>query len=378
MDDDQNSYLQILIFPILIAALAAAWFVVGPGWQSIAGLVEIPKVWIDLFATWYEETLDGLAKILAPIVTILSGAYAINKSIKFAESRLQYRLKDFLEREETRLKDAREKLRATIERPGPPRPFLAPIFLSSNLKRAVYELGWGSYFLPPQLGYTDFQIGASIDQLEKQLERSTERHEHFERQLATAHLLKGAILAANATELERQGKDSRSILVAALNQFKAAYEAQEDDVDALEYASHMHMRLGQDSQAQVLIGRVLTITRKELKSVPRSRAFRYQALIFARGGRNGLAEAAIENSLKFLPLQVGIDRVEEAELYDLLAKYQHDQGKVRLAPTNRNTAASIHDEVENARKEAARWWIEKFATNVWQKFSKPSHVQTVN
>lgn len=378
MDDNQSSYFQILVFPVLIAVVAAAWFVVGPGSQALAGLGELSKSWIDQFAVWYQKSLDGFAKILAPIVTILSGAYAINKSIKFAESRLQYRLQDFLKREETRLKDAREKLRATIERPGPDRTFRAPLFLASGLKRAVYELGWGSYFLPPQLDYTDFQVSSSLIQLKDQLERSTERHQHLGRQLATAHLLRGAILAAKATELERQGKQSRSLVIDALQQFTAAYEAEKDDVDALEYASHMHMRLGQDTQADRLINRVLTITENETKSLPRARAFRYRALLLARAGRNGLAEDAIMASLAALPVRVGIDREEEAEIYDLLAKYQQQQGAVRLAAGNRANAAAIRKEVQNARAESKSWWSGTAGRRKKAKRSASSRNQTVN
>ena len=179
-----------------------------------------------------------------PIVTIASGSYAIVKAYKYAESRLQYRLQDFLDREESRLKGAREQLRLAIERPGTQRPFRSPIFLAPALRRTVREFGWGSYFLPPQLPYADFQVSASVDQVQKQIKLSGDRHTHLNKQLAAAHLLKGAMLAAEATKLEQSGKESRAPLTAALNQFTAALAVYPKDVEALEYASHMHVRLG--------------------------------------------------------------------------------------------------------------------------------------
>ena len=244
MDDDQNSFAQIVFFPILVALIAIAWLTVGPGSKVLLDASTGLASHLNAFADWYQQKLEGSAKLIAPIVTIASGSYAIVKAYKYAESRLQYRLQDFLDREESRLKGAREQLRLAIERPGTQRPFRSPIFLAPALRRTVREFGWGSYFLPPQLPYADFQVSASVDQVQKQIKLSGDRHTHLNKQLAAAHLLKGAMLAAEATKLEQSGKESRAPLTAALNQFTAALAVYPKDVEALEYASHMHVRLG--------------------------------------------------------------------------------------------------------------------------------------
>jgi tetratricopeptide (TPR) repeat protein len=350
MDDDQSVFSQFLVFPVLIALLAIAWLTAGPGSQLLLESSTTAQSWLNVFADWYQQKLEGSAKLIAPVVTIASGSYAILKAYKFAESRLHYRLQDFVDREEKRLKGAREQLRLSIERPGPERTFRSPIFLAPALKNVMREIGWGSYFLPPQLDYADFQVGSAIDELEKQVKLSKARDSYLNKQLATAHLLKGAMLAAEASKREQHGTEDRGMLTAALKQFTSALKANEDDIEALEYASHMHVRLGQSIEAQQYLDKVIELTNGQEESLPRARALRYLGCIAARNGNNLIAANKFQEAIDTLPVLIGIDRKEEAELYDSLAHCQELLNFVIQAPGNRATAAAILHEVRNAEK----------------------------
>ncbi len=163
----------------------------------LAALAQL-KLWLQRLAEVYQQTVDGPSKLIAPAITILSGSYAIYKGYMYAESRLHYRLGDYIAREEKRLTDARRQLRLIIERPNVERRFREPIFLEGPLKRAVHELGWGSYFLGPQLGYVRYQLETSITRLQHQVKLAETNHGHMVRQLTTAHVLRGAMDVADA------------------------------------------------------------------------------------------------------------------------------------------------------------------------------------
>ena len=54
MDDNQTSFLEMVIFPTLIALLAIGWLAMGPGWQLAIDSSVSAKTWLDAFAIWYQ------------------------------------------------------------------------------------------------------------------------------------------------------------------------------------------------------------------------------------------------------------------------------------------------------------------------------------
>lgn len=249
-------------------------------------------------------------------MTIISGAFAIFTALRLAESRMLNRLRDFLEKEEKRLLGAREQLRRAIERPGQMRPFEMPFFATAELRSAMHELGWGSYFLPPQLGYVELQLGEALRKLEKQVDLSKQRQRKINEQFATAHLLKGAMLISrNASE-----QTDRAKLIEALHHFEAAISANTKDLDALEYASHVHVQLGQFTEAEKYIDRLLRLTAKDLKSLQRARALRSKAWIALNGTPSKPLRAKnwIDDAIRTLPDLTGPEQVEEADLHIFL------------------------------------------------------------
>ena len=342
MDQSESSATGALVlFAIICGVIFATWIVLGPGDQWAAAVIAQAYGAIEKAAGWYQKTVDGPSKLIAPAITIASGSYAIYKGYMYAEARLHYRLGDYLEREERRLADARKQLRLIIERPNVDRRFRAPIFLVPPLRRVVRELGWGSYFLGPQLGYVSFQLDTSITQLESQTKLSKANHRHLERQLATAHLLKGAMHVAEASTANQSNGGNRALVSSALNHFQSALAVDADDCEALEYAGHMHVYLQQDQDAESLLDRLLDLTSGQAKSLTRARAFRYKADIAAGRSRNGIARSQLREALRVLPNLLGEDRIEEAEIHEALADRQDAMGNHRQASSHWGIAEAI-------------------------------------
>jgi tetratricopeptide (TPR) repeat protein len=321
VDDGETSARGALVlFLVVCAAIFAAWVVLGPGHVLVVSVFQAIQQALQSLAVWYQSAVEGPTKLIAPAITIASGSYAIYKGYKYAGSRLHYRLHDFIAREEERLKDAREQLRLIIERPNVERRFREPIFLEKPLKNAVRELGWGSYFLGPQLGYVRFQLDNSITHLERQVKASKERHKHLEHQLATAHLLRGAMYVADASA--HSPGDGRPHIASALGHFESALVVDPADREALEYAAHMYVIMKQDNDAEDHLERLFQVTAKEAKSLSRARAFRYKSDLDVAHGQRTEARRAAKSALKALPNLHGEDRIEEAEMQEIVGDRQ--------------------------------------------------------
>lgn len=342
MDQSESSATGALVlFAIICSVIFATWIVLGPGDQWAAAVIAQVQSALHSLTEWYQKTVDGPSKLIAPAITIASGSYAIYKGYMYAEARLHYRLGDYLEREERRLADARKQLRLIIERPNVDRRFREPIFLVPPLKRAVRDLGWGSYFLGPQLGYVSFQLDTSITQLERQVKLSETNHRHLERQLATAHLLKGAMHVAEASTAKQGNGGNRALVSSALNHFQSALAVDKNDCEALEYAAHMHICLKQDKDADELLNRVLGLTTPNAKSLSRARAYRYKADI----ATIGVAPKHLKDALRALPNLHGDDRVEEAEMHEALADRQNAMRRHVQARSHWEIAKALYREL---------------------------------
>ncbi|MBS0237624.1 MAG: hypothetical protein JSR89_04280 [Proteobacteria bacterium] len=349
MGTERSLYRELSIFFLLYFALGAAWINWGPGIEVISSLGQELKFLFGAFANWYQVKLEQSAKLVAPLVTIFSGTFAIVTALRLAESQLLNRVRDFLEKEEKRLSGAREQLRRTIERPGPARPFEMPFFATGKLRSAMRELGWGSYFLPPQLGYVEVQLDGALEKLEKQVDLSKQHHRKLNEQLAMAHLLKGAMLISRNGSAQKQPSADRAKLIEALHHFEGAIVANSKDLDALEYASYIHVQLGQFDEADKYIERLLRLTAKDLKSLQRSRALRSKAWIALYGApsRPLRAKNWIDDAIRTLPDLDGPDQVEEADLHMFLGDAQQKLSANRQARSQWEIARAIYKRVDS-------------------------------
>ncbi|MET0407727.1 MAG: hypothetical protein ABW006_05105 [Hyphomicrobium sp.] len=351
MSTAKSFWITIAPAIFLIVVLAIVGIAIGPPAETVAAFYEAARRYIFEAADWYQKSLEGSAKLIAPLFTILSGVYAIYKSYQYAESRLYFRIQDFLDREEKRLPRARPVLRALVERPGPSRSFESPAFASDELGEAVRELGWGRYFLPPQLGLVEFQLSTAIEQLTKQNEAARRNLHSLKSQLATAHLLKGAMEASRGSTLFPEPKINSEACDRALAHFMEAFKADRTAFEALEYASLMQLCLGDKEEAEVTLDRLIGLTASQDKSLVRSRAFRYQAEIAMKATPPTplIACNRLKDALRTLPNLHGSDMLEEAELHEMLAKVQWELGHIRQAPPHFEIAREIYKRIDNEK-----------------------------
>ncbi|MCK9910760.1 hypothetical protein MXD81_16555, partial [Microbacteriaceae bacterium K1510] len=170
----------------------------------------------------------------------------------------------------------------------------------------------------PQLGYVRSQLDTSIVRLEHQVKLAEGNHRHMVRQLATAHMLRGAMDVAEASKARANSEDDRLAINSALHHFESALDVHERDCEALEYAAHIHVYLKQDREAEEHLDRLLDLTSAEAKSLSRARGYRYKSDIEFNRDFRKRARSAAKAALKVLPNLYGEDRIEEAEIHEIV------------------------------------------------------------
>jgi tetratricopeptide (TPR) repeat protein len=342
MEERPSLRAELSIFFLMFLGLGIGWFEYGPGKAITIGWLSSSNDAANTVAAWYQNRIDGFAKLLSPLITIASGSYALYKGFYFAETRLHFRLQDYLNREEARLRAARSQLRARIERPGPTRPFETPVFLEEPMQRAVGELGWARIFWSARLPFAELNLESSIQQIERQLQLWRGHEAHYKRQLSSAHLLKGAISAARASKLRMEGRDDRDENLIALSHFLEALKLDRNDIEALEYAGHTRVQLHDYDGALEDLDQILDLTKKQPKSLARARAYRFKADVFERRGNHGLAKSALESALDATPPILGEDRIEEAQTHEAHGRICEKLGFGGLAPQSYEKAEIVY------------------------------------
>ena len=219
---------------------------------------ELARAWI--IERWTELSLkvEAVRKVLDPVIWIMGsvlalvpGSYAIYKWWYYREGKLPDRLADFLKRDEMRLHTARNVLLRNFERPSLSKPFAAPIFLEPSMKAAMRRLDWSGWWSWRALPSADNSLGDALKEIESQMNFWEKQHAHYKRQEAAAYLLRGAIVAGDASaEGHRR----------ALGYFQKALAIDGNDIEALEYAAHQRRVLGEIDEALVNYDRLAELT----------------------------------------------------------------------------------------------------------------------
>jgi tetratricopeptide (TPR) repeat protein len=240
-------------------------------------------------------SLETLAKLAGLAITLLSGAYAIYQKLYFAERNMRTRLREFLQKVESRLKDSNAHMAKAVQRPSPDRKFESPIFTDETLNPVLKRMKWGKR---PR---ADESLQATLDELEKQLDLWHGQKREYEQRMAQACLLKGAIAAARAAN--KEGDEARKDNVEALEYFQEAFElSDKKDAAALEYIGHQQVRLGEYASALTTFQQLADIA-PQGKSLLRARALKFQAEVYECrpspnwGRANGVFIDAVNNAL---------------------------------------------------------------------------------
>ena len=143
---------------------------------------------------------------------------------------------------------------------------------------------WARWRNGKSLASADESLETALSDIDIQLRYWDEKHANYNRQRATAYLLRGAIAAANGTKKRANGKDASEHNRIALDYFQKALEIDPNDYHALEYAAHQQRILGMYGEAIVTYEKLEQTTNgpdPELV-LTRVRALRYLGELYER------------------------------------------------------------------------------------------------
>lgn len=277
--------------------------------------------WLDSLTVSHDWLIEKLSKLIAPVVTILTGSYAIYQRWYYAENKLRLRLSQYLARENKRLAIAYEALDKRIERPSPAREFKTPIFSRWGIKPAFYASGVGSpspltYFLD-RVDRAEVEVEHELKQLQSQLDLWDEVKSDYQARKARAHICRGAISACKAAMARNQERDERPHNLSALNDFEDALRLNPDNMLAMELAAHMRVRLGEHQRAIQGFSELAECAAQRGDKLTAMRAFKFIGEVqLYKNNPNYLGASAALNSA-FEQLPVGTPPLELAELHEL-------------------------------------------------------------
>ncbi len=186
------------------------------------------KTEIFVFTDWgTTKTLQAMAALLS----IATGSYGVYKAYHFAESRLANRLLEFLQREEARLSDARQKIMAAQARQPPATTHVKQIFANRPLSDGLMQMGFG------KKEKAEHALEEALKLIEERVHAASRWQSAQMRQKSAALLLLGAIA------------DAKGHHGSALEHFEEALNVNPEDLEARKYAGQQLLKNANPQQA---------------------------------------------------------------------------------------------------------------------------------
>jgi len=249
---------------------------------------------------------------------------------------MHIRLKEYQEKEESRLNDSNKHVAKFVIRPSPYREFESPIFTDKAVDRALGEMNW------VKRRNLDETLESELAQLEQQIDLSVTQKRGYERRKAQVYLLKGAVVAARGAR--KDGAAARhDDNVHALEYFQKAFRlSNKKDPDALEYIGHQQVRLGNQDAALESFEQLerMQPTEGPEATLRKARALKFKAEVYEwKRPQPSLVNArrALIAALKILPESA--PHLERAEIHEM-------QGRVREKQKAFNKATRSYTDAE--------------------------------
>jgi tetratricopeptide (TPR) repeat protein len=281
------------------------------------------------------DAFETLGKIVGVGITLLGGAYGIYQKFYFAEARMHVRLKEFQEKEESRLNDSNKHVSKFVLKPSPNRDFESPIFTDKALGRVVKEMNW------VKKRKIDESLEEQLAQLEEQLDLSAKQKRGYERRKAQAYLLKGAVAAARgAAKNDTAGRNDDNL--EALECFQKAFKLSgKKDPEALEYIGHQQVRLGNQNAALETFQQLekMPPTEGQDAALRQARALKFQAEVYEWKRPQpywAKANLALMKAVNILP--DGAPHLERAEINEMHGRVREKQRAFIKATRSYNDA----------------------------------------
>lgn len=246
---------------------------------------ELAASWLVELIGRIGESATGATSVLAriareygqAIVGLLGLGFGFYRWWLYREQILHKRLEQYIDENDYRLQHASDDLLTAIQRPGPGLRFWDPLFVPAELTSVLRERNWDR---APLLGSVarsaEGQLAQAIDKIERRLEAAAKATTSLQKQLASAHTLRGAI----ASSVARTPSQNEF----ALESFRRAQQLPDKklSVFAAEFAAHQLRKLGRDDYAAKAYHQLIELAQSldaRTQALTISRAKRYLAEI---------------------------------------------------------------------------------------------------
>jgi hypothetical protein len=262
---------------LVVLVFAASVGVFGPGARSaVYNVIEtLEKLYVG-----YKGPVDYAVWVLSIGVSAVTGTFAIYKSWYYAEFSLPRRLTSLIDRRNALLWSARPALLAAANDAASDYQGSVPVFYFYPIHKLLRDIGFGR---PRYLGN---ELSEAIDENTRDLAAVRSRMKELENEIVTGHILRGSVLAAEATLVSRQSEARVTKNRQALEEFKAALNLIEDDVDALMLAAKQSEIVGDDGSALAYVSKMILAARNQELPMRQAQGFRLKAQILVKSDWN--------------------------------------------------------------------------------------------
>ena len=272
------------------------------------------------------------------IVGIAGVSFGIYRWWIYRERILHKRLEEYLAENDRRLVDGQTYVLEALQRPAPGQPFKLPLFAEAKLLSVFRERNWDRTPVAASvMSSADWQLSKTVEFVRRRIETAEAAVNSLRQQLATAHILRGAIASATARRAGKTIDTDKDI--DALNFFHSAVRlpGQERNLIARELEAHQLRKLGrldeardafktleelasgaQDPKIQMRVGAKAKRYRAEVTQSLASEINLHGKRVFNGCGAYDLASSALAIRAELPPFK-GWDCVEQGDLHYLTA-----------------------------------------------------------
>ena len=202
------------------------------------------------------DALHPLTQNISVIVGLSGLSFAIYQWYRSYDSKMFARLDEILKKDDVHLTRAREQLVSIISAPGPAVAIMQPTLADQTLRSVIATANWRSILsvvIPDTV--VDQNLDKAISDIRKHKADATSRVQSLTDQLATAHVIKGAILAARAKNGNIADSERNTLNGDSLTEFQEALKlpGHENDKTTRECVAEQFTRLRNFREARAVL-----------------------------------------------------------------------------------------------------------------------------
>ena len=234
--------------------------------------------------------------------------FGIWRAWKYREQILHKRLQEYLRENDKRLVGGQTYVLEAMQRPGPGQTFQDPLFIGSALRSVLRERNWDRSPVAATVERSaDLQLASARSSIERRIEAADATITSLRRELATTHILRGAVAASSAKRVPSRANERNN---AALSFFRSVLQipGQQQNLLAKEFEAHQLRKLGYSDQALETyielerLAATIADHRSQRLAIASARRYRaeilqWQSSIPVDAGKRSFAGAATANSL---------------------------------------------------------------------------------